>query len=83
MSMDCVSCGMPMEKPEEHALGDESKDYCVHCARPDGSMPSYEEALAGMTQFVVSTRGSDETAARNVAREMMAKLPAWRDRAGG
>ena len=81
--MDCISCGMPMEKPENHALGDESKDYCVHCARPDGSMRSYEEALAGMTQFVVSTQGLDETAAGNVARDLMANLPAWKDRPSG
>ena len=33
----CISCGMPMEKAEDFPFGDTTKDYCVHCARPDGS----------------------------------------------
>ncbi len=37
----CVACGMPMTKSTDFPLGDESKDYCVYCARPDGSMQSY------------------------------------------
>lgn len=80
MKKTCVSCGMPMNRPEEFAMGDENKDYCVHCARPDGSMKSYEEAIAGMTQFIVKTQGLDEGAAREAAGNMMAKLPAWRNR---
>ena len=80
MSKMCIACGMPMEKPEGFAMGDESKDYCVHCARPDGSMRSYEEALAGMSQFIIKTQGLDDGAARDAARSMMAKLPAWKDR---
>ena len=81
MSQKCISCGMPLGKPEDHAMGDENKDYCVHCARPDGSMPSYEEALAGMAQLAATSQGLDETAAEEVAREMMASLPAWKNRA--
>ncbi|MBW1723446.1 MAG: zinc ribbon domain-containing protein [Deltaproteobacteria bacterium] len=83
MSKRCIACGMPMEKPEDFPMGDESKDYCVHCARPDGTMKSYEEALAGMTQFMVRTQGLDESVAQDAARNMMAKLPAWKDRFGG
>ena len=74
----CIACGMPMVKPEEFAGGDVTKDYCVHCARPDGSMQSYEEKLNSMTGFIVKTQGFDEQAARQAAREMMAKLPAWK-----
>ena len=80
MSKICISCGMPMNRPEDFALGDESKDYCVYCARPDGSMRSYEEALAGMTQFIIKTQGLAETVANEAARNLMAKQPAWRDR---
>ena len=76
----CIACGMPMVKKEEFAMGDTSKDYCVYCTRPDGSMQSYEEKLEGMTQFIIKTQGFDEKAARNTAREMMAKLPAWQGR---
>jgi hypothetical protein len=69
-----------MEKPEDFAQGDTSKDYCLHCARPDGTLKSYDEALAGMTQFMVMSQGIDEGAARSAAAETMAKLPAWQNR---
>jgi hypothetical protein len=76
----CIACGMPMETPADHALGDESKEYCVYCARPDGTMESYEEKLDGMTNFIVRTQGLDAAVARSTARAMMAQLPAWKDR---
>jgi hypothetical protein len=76
----CISCGMPMEKPEDFPLKDGSKDYCVHCSRPDGSMQSYEERLAGMSSFILRTQGLDEGAARAAARSLMARLPAWKGR---
>ncbi len=76
----CVSCGMPMEKAEDFPLGDKSKDYCVHCARPDGSMQSYEERAAGMAAFLVRTQGLDEGAALSTARSLMSRLPAWMDK---
>ena len=77
----CISCGMPMERLEDYPLGDESKDYCVHCARPDGSMQSYEERAAGMVAFIIKTQGLEEGAALSAARSLMARFPAWKDRA--
>jgi len=56
----CIACGMPMLTPQEFAMGDPTKDYCVHCARPDGSMQSYDEKLASMTAFIVKTQGLAE-----------------------
>ncbi len=76
----CISCGMPMEKKEDFAMGDPERDYCLYCARPDGSMRSYDEALVGMTGFLVRSQGLDEKAARETARQAMAGLPAWKDR---
>jgi hypothetical protein len=76
----CIACGMPMVKAEEFAMGDTAKDYCIYCARPDGSMQSYEEKLDGMTKFIIKTQGFEEKAAGAAAREMMAKLPAWQGR---
>lgn len=81
MSKTCIACGMPMERAEDFALGDTSKDYCRHCARPDGSMQSYDEKLKGLSGFIVRTQGLDRGAARRSAAAMMAKLPAWKDRA--
>ncbi|GHU70932.1 AraC family transcriptional regulator [Spirochaetia bacterium] len=73
----CIACGMPMKDPSEFACGDTNKDYCVHCARPDGSMQSFEEKRIGLTAFIVKTQGIDETAALEAAEFMMKKLPAW------
>ena len=74
----CIACGMPMKTKEEFALEDESKDYCVYCARPDGTMQSYAEKLDSMTKFIVKTQGLDEKAAQNAAKGMLSKLPAWK-----
>jgi hypothetical protein len=68
---------MPMKTKTDFALGDETKDYCIYCARPDGTMQSYEEKLESMTGFIVRTQGLDEKAAQKAAKGMMAKLPAW------
>lgn len=75
----CISCGMPMREPKDHATHDVQKRYCHHCARADGSMKSYDETLLGMTAFLQSTQGLDATVAGNMAREMMRKMPAWRE----
>ena len=83
MAKHCIACGMPLEKPEHYPQRDESKAYCLHCARPDGSMKSYEEAKAGMTAFMVQTQGIDEQAAQAAVEQMMAKLPAWKEHGSG
>lgn len=77
MKKMCVACGMPMTGSDDFAMGDESKTYCRHCARPDGSMKSKDEVLTGMTAFLVQTQGMDEGAAKGAATSMMQKLPAW------
>jgi hypothetical protein len=77
----CIACGMPMTKPQDYALGDESRDYCVYCAREDGSMQSYPEKLEGTTEFLIKTQGLDRGAARETAVRLLGRLPAWRDRA--
>ncbi len=77
MSKTCITCGMPMTKPHDYPGGDEKKDYCIYCARPDGSMQSHSEKLQGMTQFIMRTQGFDELPAREIAERAIAKLPAW------
>ena len=79
MRVKCKSCGMPMVNPEDFPLGDTSKDYCVHCARPDGSMHSYGERLEALTGFIVRTQGMDENVARTMAVELMKSMPAWKN----
>lgn len=74
----CIACGMPMKNPEDFAMADSEKDYCKYCARPDGTMQSYEEKLNSLTGFIVKTQGIDDEAANSAAKSMMAKLSAWK-----
>ncbi len=68
-----------MEKAEDFAMRDESKEYCRFCARPDGSMQDYSEKLESMSDFIVRTQGLSSDAARRAAREMLSELPAWKE----
>lgn len=76
----CISCGMPMRTPEEHSLGDTSKPFCKFCGGADGELRSYEDVLVGMIEFMRRTQGLDESVARDAAKGMMAKMPAWSSR---
>ncbi len=80
MTNMCIACGMPMEKKEDYAMGDETLDYCLHCANPDGSMRSYEDTLKGFTGFMMKEKGCSEAEAREMVIGLMAELPAWKDR---
>lgn len=76
----CISCGMPLRTAADHAAGDSTRSWCRHCASSDGQMKKYEEVLEGMTAFLCRTQGIDDDAARAMARQTMATLPAWKDR---
>jgi len=69
-----------MTKRTDFPLNDESKDYCIYCARSDGSMQSYPEKLDNTTEFLIRTQGLDHEAARRMAERALAKLPAWKNR---
>lgn len=75
----CIACGMPMRDASEFAMNGKEKDYCIYCARPDGSMQSFDEKRAGMTEFIVKTQGLDRSVAAAVAESMMHRLPTWKD----
>ncbi len=79
MEKTCIACGMPMTKDEDFPQGDMSKGWCVHCAHEDGSMRSYDETLEGMTQFMMKSQGLAQEPARNAVKEMMSRLPAWKN----
>ncbi len=75
----CIACGMPMTKPADYPKSDESLDYCIYCAKPDGTMQSYHEKVDGMTEFLIRTQGLDREAAKQTAIRTLAKLPAWKE----
>lgn len=78
---ECISCGMPLMQPKDHAAGDPSKQWCTHCSDEHGNLKPYDQILAGMTQFMVGSQGMDEGVARQAAQRMLATMPAWKDRA--
>ena len=75
----CIACGMPMNKKEDFAMGDESKDYCVYCAKEDGSMKSFDEAVEGMAEYMSESEKIDKNFARKKVLEYMKSMPAWKE----
>jgi uncharacterized glyoxalase superfamily protein PhnB len=73
----CMSCGMPMTKPEDCGGGNPENMYCVYCSNSDGSLKSYKEVLEGMTNFMLMSQGMDKKTGENAAKERMSKMPAW------
>ena len=73
----CMSCSMPMTKPEDHGAGDESNLYCVHCSNPDGSLKSYDEVFEGMVNFMMMSQKMDRKTAGSAAKEYLSRMPAW------
>jgi uncharacterized glyoxalase superfamily protein PhnB len=77
----CMSCGMPMAKPEDFGGGNPENMYCVHCSTPDGSLKSYKEVFEGMVNFMVSSQKIDRETAKGAVKERMSRMPAWSDKA--
>ena len=76
----CGSCGMPMEKPEDYALGDVTRPYCRYCTDARGELLPYEKVLETNVGFYVESQGVTRAAAITMARAMLADMPAWRGR---
>ena len=74
---NCMSCGMPMTKPEDFGGGNPANIYCVHCSNPDGSLKSRDEVFEGMVNFMMISQNMDRGIAEGAAKEYMAKMPAW------
>ena len=73
----CMSCGMPLAKPEDFGGGNESNLYCVHCSNPDGSLKSYDEVFEGMVNFMMMSQKMDRKSAESAAKDYMSGMPAW------
>jgi uncharacterized glyoxalase superfamily protein PhnB len=76
----CLSCGMPMTKPEDFGGGNPENLYCVYCSKPDGSLKSREEVFKGMVNFMMMSQKMDRGTAESAAKERMSKMPAWEER---
>ena len=76
----CLSCGMPMTKPEDFGGGNPENLYCAYCSKTDGSLKSREEVFEGMVNFMMMSQKIDKGTAESAARERMSKMPAWSDK---
>ncbi len=73
----CESCGMPLRKAEDFGGGKMDNKYCVHCTDAEGNLKSYEAVLEGMKHFALRNMGVSEGEALKMAKEGMARQPAW------
>lgn len=76
----CYSCGMPLEKASAHALGDINQQFCIHCTNEHGQLKPYEEILNGMANYLVHSQGVATVVAKEIAKDVLAKQPTWRDK---
>jgi hypothetical protein len=76
----CESCGMPLRQPKDFGGGKPDNKYCVHCTDEDGGLKPFEVVFAGMQQFAIMNMGVSEEEALKIAKETMAKMPAWAER---
>ena len=76
----CGSCGFPMRHPEDFAGGDPDAAYCTTCAHENGALRPYEEVVQANAAYLVREQGIDMGAAREMARALLASMPAWQER---
>lgn len=77
-SAKCLSCGVPIPKPEEHALGNPKNPYCRNCADEKGDVKPFEQIAEGMKNFLIS-QGAAPHEAEIKAKEHLKKMPAWKE----
>jgi len=73
----CLSCGMPMTKPEDFGGGNAENMYCVNCTDASGRLKSRQEVYQGMVTFMMSSQKLERKPAEVAAKEYMGKMPAW------
>jgi len=80
MEKHCATCGMPLIKKEDFALGDENSNICLYCSDEAGNTKSCNEIFEGGVQFFMSQLGGDREMAEKVTRKNMSQLPYWQDK---
>ncbi|MGZ3684317.1 MAG: zinc ribbon domain-containing protein [Bdellovibrionota bacterium] len=74
----CNSCGMPLEKKEDFALGDTSASYCQYCTDKKGQLLPYEEILKNNSDYLNESQGLTSAAALKMAKDLLKEQPAWK-----
>lgn len=79
----CGSCGFPMREPADFAGGQPGAAYCSTCGDETGRLRPYDEVLQANADYLVRQQGLDPNAAREMARALLAAMPAWQAGAPG
>ena len=74
----CKSCGLPMERPDQHGGSDSLNPYCVYCTDEFGNLKTYDEVLQDMTRYMLTTMQLEYEYAQRMAEEELLKHPAWK-----
>ncbi len=75
--MNCQSCGMPMDKPEDHGGGRPDNLYCKYCTDAQGNLLPRETVKQNMIQFYTQKMGKTPDEAAIEVDKIMATMPAW------
>ncbi len=74
----CSSCGMPMQNPEEFALGDTSSEFCKYCTDAQGKLLPFEQILKANADYFKESQGLADHAAIKMATDLLKGQPAWK-----
>jgi hypothetical protein len=74
----CNSCGMPLEKKEDFALGDTSSVYCSYCVDNKGALLPYDTILKNNAYYYKESQGLTDQAATKMAKDLLLTMPAWK-----
>jgi hypothetical protein len=74
---------MPMEKPEDFALGDPTQPYCSYCTDARGKLLPYDQVLDMNARIYEQSQGVTPEAAKQLAQALLADMPAWREKHSG
>lgn len=74
----CGSCGMPLTQAKDFALGDPNNDYCKFCVDDKGKLLPFKHILQHTAEFYVDSQGINLDAAKQMAKEMLLEMPAWK-----
>jgi len=69
-----------MRSPDDHAGGNPGAEFCSTCAHDNGTLRPYEDVVQANAAYLVREQGIDLQAARDMARALLAGMPAWQER---
>mgnify|MGYP003460784046 FL=1 len=79
--VSCGSCGFPMQAPADFAGGNTESAYCATCGDELGKLKPYAEVLQANAAYYEREQGLHPEAARDLARALLASMPAWKSAA--